>query len=123
MARILIIDDEIKITEILQKMFEKNGYEAVTASDGKEGLDLYRKAPADLVITDILMPNKEGVETIFELRRDFPDVKIIVISGGGKIKAEDCIKTVSSIPNVRRTFRKPFALQDLLKAVKEILAT
>ena len=77
MARILIIDDDDRFRDMLQDMMERNGYEVVSASDGKEGIDLYRKEPTDLVITDIIMPNKEGVETMFELQRDFPDVKII----------------------------------------------
>ena len=121
MVRILIIDDDDTFLDMLKDMIERNGYEVVTASDGKEGMDFYRKEPADLVITDIIMPNKEGVELIFELQRDFPNAKIIAISGGGKMKAEDCIKTVSLIPNVKRTFQKPFAMDEMLQAVKEIV--
>lgn len=103
------------------QMLERQDYEVMVASDGEEGIKIFRENPAPLVITDILMPNKEGIELIFELQRDFPDAKVIAISGGGKIKAEDCIKTADSIPNVKRTFRKPFAMDELLAAVKELV--
>jgi len=88
MARILVIDDDIQILEMLGQTLEREGYEVVDALDGKEGMRLYREAPTDLVITDIVMPEKEGVETIMELKRDFPDVKIIAMSGGGQINSE-----------------------------------
>jgi DNA-binding response OmpR family regulator len=121
MARILIIDDDDRFRDMLKDMIERNGYEVVSASDGKEGIDLYRKEPTDLIITDIIMPNKEGMETIFELRKDFPDVKIIAISGGGKGKAEDYLSSAGLIPNVKRSFQKPFAMDEMLQAVKELV--
>ncbi len=121
MARILVIDDNKRFQEMLKEVLERQEYEVVTASDGKEGMDLYRKEPTDLVITDIIMPDKEGIETIFELQRDFPNAKIIAISGGGKMKAENCLRTAGLISNVKRTFQKPFATDELLQAVKEIL--
>lgn len=64
-------------------MLENVGYEIVVAADGKKGIKAFQEKPLDLVITDIFMPEKEGLETIRELKRDFPDVKIIAISGGG----------------------------------------
>jgi len=121
MAQILIIEDDIEFRNVLKEMLERQDYEVMVASDGEEGIRMFRDNPAPLVITDIIMPNKEGVETIFEFQRDFPDTKIIAISGGGKLKAEDCIKTASLIPNVKYTFQKPFAMDEMLQAVKEIL--
>ena len=82
MSRILIIEDDEHVRGMLRKMLERIGYDVFDAPDGKEGLDFYRNTPVDLVITDILMPEKEGIQTIMELRREFPDVKIIAISGG-----------------------------------------
>ena len=79
------------------------------------------RQPADLVITDILLPDKDGVETIFEFYRDFPGAKIVAISGGGKMRAEDCVEVARAIPNVKRAFKKPFAMDEMLRAVKEIL--
>ena len=84
MARILIIDDDEQVRRYLRKILEAQGHEVVAASDGKLGIELCREEPTDLIITDIFMPEKEGLETIGELRRDYPDVKIIAISGGGR---------------------------------------
>ena len=85
MARILIIDDEPTILLMLKKMLERSGYVVDMAINGKEGMELFAKFPADLIITDIVMPEKEGLETIREIKKDHPHVKIIAISGGGRI--------------------------------------
>ena len=92
MALILIIDDDDQIRRVLRKTLERDGYDVADAPNGKEGIRLYRENPADLVITDIIMPEKEGIETIRELRRDFPEVKIIAISGGGRIGPDSYFK-------------------------------
>ena len=121
MAQILIIEDDVEFRDVLKEMLERQDYEVMVASDGEEGIKIFRDNPTPLVITDIIMPNKEGIELIFEFQRDFPDTKIIAISGGGKGRAEDYLKSANSLPNVKRTFQKPFAMDDLLRAVKEIV--
>ena len=88
MARILVIDDDDQILRTLHQVLEMEGHEVVDASNGKEGIKLFRENGADLIITDIVMPEKEGLETIMELRRDFPDIKVIAISGGGRVDPE-----------------------------------
>ena len=120
MARILVIDDDVQILEMLRQTLEREGYEVVDAHDGKEGLRLYREAPTDLIITDIIMPEKEGIETIMEFKRDFPDVKIIAISGGGQITPETCL-LLAKKSGAQRAFTKPVPRQDMIKAVKELL--
>jgi DNA-binding NtrC family response regulator len=120
MARILVIDDDIQILEMLRQTLEHEGYEVIDAHDGKEGMKLYREAPTDLIITDIIMPEKEGIETIMELKRGFPDVKIIAISGGGQIAPEECLYLAKKL-GAQRTFTKPVPRQDMIKAVKELL--
>ena len=120
MARILIIDDEPQLLDMLGQTFEREGYDIVKASNGKEGIKLYRENPVDLIITDIIMPEKEGIETIFELRKDFPDLKIIAISGGGRIEPEEYLDIAKKI-GAQRTFAKPVAREDLLNAVRELL--
>jgi YesN/AraC family two-component response regulator len=102
------------------QILRREGYEVVEALNGKAGLKLYRENPTDLIITDLIMPEKEGLETIMELRRDFPDVKIIAISGGGKIDGEEYLFMAQKF-GVQRTFAKPVARADLLKAVRELL--
>ncbi len=120
MARIRIIDDDAQVLEMLRQTFEREGYEVMIAFDGKEGLRLYRENPTDLIITDLIMPEKEGIETIMELRRDFPDVKIIAMSGGGRLDPEQYLRMAKSF-GVQYTFAKPFKKRDFLKAVRDLL--
>jgi CheY-like chemotaxis protein len=119
MARILIIDDDSQILDMLRQTLERDGHEVVDASDGKEGLILYRKNPTDLIITDLIMPEKEGIATIMELRQDFPDVKIIAISGGGRLEPGQYLSMAKSF-GVQYTFAKPVEREDLLEAVREL---
>ena len=120
MARILVIDDEPSVRELLNDMLIEEGYEVVEAVDGKAGMRLFRETPMDLVITDLIMPEKEGIETIMDLRRDFPDVKIIAISGGGIVQAEDYLGLTRNV-GAHRVFEKPFGVKEILKAVRELL--
>ena len=120
MAHILIIDDGALIRTILRQALEREGYKIADASNGKEGLRLHRQDMADLIITDILMPEKEGIETIMELKREFPDVKIIAISGGGMGAAEDYLHMANKL-GAKFTFPKPVEIEKLLSAVKELI--
>lgn len=120
MSRILVIEDDTKIRKMLRKMLERAGYEVNEASDGLEGLKLYREEPADLVITDIIMPRKEGLETIMDLRREFPEVKIIAISGGGRLSPQPYLEVAEGF-GAMRVFSKPFDLEDLQRAISELL--
>ena len=121
MAQILIIEDDVEFRNVLKEMLERQDCDVRVASDGEEGIKMFRDNPTPLVITDIIMPNKDGVELIFEFERDFPDTRIIAISGGGKGSANDYLNIARNIPNVKRAFQKPFAMDELLQAVKEIL--
>jgi CheY-like chemotaxis protein len=114
MERILIIDDDPQILDMLGQILEREGYDIVKALNGKEG------NPVDLIITDIIMPEKDGIETIFELRKDFPDLKMIAISGGGRIEPEEYLFMAQKL-GVQRTFAKPVARAELLKALRELL--
>ncbi|HER08854.1 MAG TPA: response regulator [Bacteroides sp.] len=120
MSKILIIDDEPYILMMLKKMLEKAGYETDLASNGKEGMDLFKKDPSDLVITDIIMPEKEGLETIREMKRIHPHLKIIAMSGGGKISAENYLET-ASIFGATRIIEKPFTQNEMVSAVNELM--
>ena len=120
MARILIIDDDVQILDMLRQTLEREGYEVVDAPNGKEGIRLYREDPADLIITDIIMPEKEGIEIIVELKRDFPNVKIIAISGGGQIGSEEYLRIAKGL-GALRTFTKPVEREELLGAVQELI--
>ena len=120
MKRILVIDDDDQVRSLLRDMLELAGYQVVDAPNGKAGARLYRQSPTDLVITDIFMPEKEGLETIRELRQDFPEVKIIAISGGGRMGDFAYLPAAEKF-GALRTFVKPFDLHQLLSAVRELL--
>jgi len=120
MARILVIDDDVLVLDMLYESLTREGYDVLRASNGEEGLRLYRKEPVDLIITDLFMPEKEGIETIIELRQDFPDVKIIAISGGGRIGTKDYLQ-MAKIFGVQRTFAKPVAREQLLDAIRVLI--
>jgi len=120
MAKILIIDDDPDVLTMLREMLEREGYEVVAANDGEKGVKCYRDNPTDIIITDIIMPEKEGIETILELRKEFPDIRIIAISGGGRIDATDHLKVAKHI-GAQYTFSKPFERKALLKAVRNLI--
>jgi CheY-like chemotaxis protein len=121
MARILVIDDNDEFRDLMRRWLETAGHEVMGAPNGDEGIKLYRKKPADLVITDMIMPEKEGLETMVELRRDFPDVKIIAVSGGGFEDPKNYLESAKLIGGALRTFTKPFQKEELFKAIEEIL--
>ena len=89
MHRILVIDDDHHILLMIKKMLERAGFEVDLAANGDEGLELFKKLSVDLVITDIIMPEKEGLETIREMKRLRSDLKIIAMSGGGKVSSDN----------------------------------
>ena len=120
MTRILAIDDDIEIREMLKQLLERAGYEVLVAPDGKEALKLHHANPVNLIITDIVMPEKEGLETIMEFQRQSPGVKIIAISGGGKIAADEYLNLAQML-GAQKTFSKPFELKKLLEEVRELL--
>jgi CheY-like chemotaxis protein len=122
MQRILIIDDEKSARDLLRTIFEHEGYEVVEAINGQEGVEIFRKLHIDLVVTDMVMPVKDGLKTILELRQKEPTVPVIAISGGGAIAKEKYLNIASYFEGVR-TLSKPFCLQDLLTAVEDLLGS
>ena len=120
MARILIIDDEPQIRSMLKLMLERDGYEVVEAPDGIEGIKAYRQKPADLIITDLIMPNKDGIGMIIELKKEFPDVKIIAMSGGGLNKPAGYLKGAKKL-GAACTLTKPIDREMMLRAVKNTI--
>jgi DNA-binding response OmpR family regulator len=120
MANVLVIDDEAQIRRMLRKALEREGYKVMDAADGSEGISLFREHPTDLVLTDILMPNKEGLETIMALKRDFPEVKILAMSGGGVIDSVSCLRMAKGL-GATHVYTKPFKIKALLKDIGELL--
>ena len=120
MARILFIDDDEQTVDLFGQILEGAGHEVIIARDGVTGIALYRKDPTDLIITDIMMPVKDGMEVISELKRDFPEVKIIAISGTGREERREFFFDVSRILGAKRTFEKPIDPAELLQAIREL---
>jgi len=122
LAQILVIDDDPQVCLLIQEILEYAGYVVVTTQSAAEGLDRFRKDPAQLVITDILMPGREGLETIRDLRQEAPSTKIIAISAGlqwGSVDVLDLARKLGAI----RIIQKPFDNQVLVDTVREVLET
>lgn len=118
--RILVIDDDEQMRTLLRQVMEWAGYEVFEAADGREGMLRQRKEQADLVITDLIMPEQEGLETITSLKKEYPHVKIIAISGGGRIGPDAYLPAAQEL-GADRVFSKPFDVRELAATVKELL--
>ena len=120
MSKILIIDDERLVRLTLRKILERAGYEVIEAANGSEGIKRHQEEPADLIITDIIMPEKEGLETIIELRQRQPTLKIIAISGGGRAGPESYLEMARQF-GAEHVFEKPFSPKEVLATIKDCL--
>lgn len=116
---ILVIEDEASLRSVLSQALKMDGYSVVEAANGMEGVERFHDTFPDVVITDIWMPEADGLEATLQLIHDFPDVKIIAITGGSGDR--DCLG-VAQFFGARRTLKKPFAIPALLQTVREVLA-
>jgi CheY-like chemotaxis protein len=121
MAQILVIDDDDNFRTILCSTLEDAGHVVIEARNGREGVASYRSQPMDLVMTDLIMPEQEGVETIRTLRNEFSDVRIIAMSGGGRTDASEFLNYADKFGAVGRLL-KPFSRDHLLATVDKVLA-
>ncbi|MCC6157569.1 MAG: response regulator [Deltaproteobacteria bacterium] len=121
MAKIVVIDDEESIRTLLARILAHANHQVRTAANGKAGFRLLKDESADLVITDILMPEMDGLEVLMELRQLYPDLRFIAISGGGDHRVLTHLITAKRLGAVR-TLSKPFEIDDLLHAVDETLS-
>ncbi|MCL1981353.1 MAG: response regulator [Proteobacteria bacterium] len=117
--RILVIDDDDQMRVLLRQVMEWAGHEVIEAANGREGVQKFRKQPADLVITDLIMPEQEGLETISSLKKEYPDLKIIAISGGGRIGPEAYLPAAQEL-GANKVFSKPFDVRELAETIKEL---
>jgi CheY-like chemotaxis protein len=120
MAKILVIDDEESVRALFVKALQGDGHNVLEAPDGKIGLDLLRKNKPDLVVTDILMPEADGLEAIMAIRKEHPGIKVIAVSGGGKFPAEACLSLAEKL-GAAEVLDKPVKLAELLGAVRRHL--
>jgi len=115
------VDDEEQIRQMLSQMLAREGYEVHTAENGEEGMRLIGRYAFDLVLTDMIMPVKDGLKFIMELVRDYPDMRILAMSGGGAIKAERYLTMAGYLGDIA-TLEKPFKREEMLALVAQQLA-
>ena len=119
MACILLIEDDIQLQKMYHQMLTNEGHDVQKASNGEEGINRFYETPADLVITDIVMPEKSGLDTISELKNAYPEVKIIAMSGGNRT-GNKLLRMAQSL-GAQRILRKPFSRAELISAVEAVL--
>jgi DNA-binding response OmpR family regulator len=118
--RVLVIEDNSDLRSLIQSYLEEEGYDVVAAADGREGLQRQRSDPSEVVVTDIFMPGKEGIETVFDLKREFPGTRIIVMSGGPSlVQGMDYLGLAREL-GAAKTLSKPFTMKQLAAAVREL---
>lgn len=117
--RILVIDDDDQIRELIREVLERSGHTVFEADNGDAGIKMVGEETVDVVVTDIIMPDKDGLETITELRKSYPDIKIVAISGGGRRVNRDYLPTAQAF-GADRVLYKPFRPQEVVQAVTEV---
>lgn len=121
MAKILLVDDDLQFQQMLKQYLERNNFEVITAENGVQALERFQKDRFDLIITDIIMPEKEGIETIIEMKKQQPQMKIIAISGGGRVDARDYLVYAERF-GANAVFTKPLDRNVFISRVRELLA-
>jgi CheY-like chemotaxis protein len=120
-VRVLVVDDNPDMRSFVKLVLERAGFEAQVAADGQRALDLQRERPADVLITDIFMPESDGIELIARFKSGFPEVKIIAMSGGGHVSKKDYLPVAKAI-GADGVLQKPFAAGTLLRMLQDLVA-
>jgi len=116
MTKILLIDDDLLVRRSLSRILQSAGYEVATATNGNSGLAIFRSEHPDIVITDIIMPDQDGIGTILQIRQENPAVKIVAISGGGRHLGTDMLNAARKL-GADEILAKPFDAEELLQAI------
>lgn len=120
MTSVLVVDDDSGVRGVVSRFLGSAGYEVREASTGREGMAAYRERTADLVITDMYMPDSDGIDVIMRLRADFPHIRIVAMTGGG-VRDEGKVLEGAEHAGALCTLRKPFDRESLLRAVADTL--
>ncbi len=120
MATILVIDDDDQLRTLIVRILEKENHRVIAARNGIEGIKYFQEQNIDLVITDILMPEKDGSEVIREIKKSNPEVNVVAISGGGQLGADQYLKMANKL-GAQYTLLKPFQRNDLINIVNHLL--
>ena len=119
--RILVVDDNEDLRSTIKALLQADGFDVAVAGDGQAALELHRSSPADVVITDLFMPDKDGIETIVELRKLSPKLKIVAMSGWTSTQGSDYLQVAREI-GATVTLQKPFDPQELSRVVRQLAA-
>jgi CheY-like chemotaxis protein len=117
--RVLVVDDNRDMRESTRHLLRLMGYDAEVAMDGQQAMEIHRARPAQVLLTDIFMPGKDGMETIEAFRRQWPEVKIVAMSGGGSVATRDYLSMAPDI-GADATLRKPFSLENLQQVLDSL---
>lgn len=120
--RVLLIDDEAMVRKIVRKMLEKGGHDVVDVENGRAGLELLEKSPFDLILTDIIMPEVEGIEVLTTITKRFPSSRVLAMSGGGRTGNIDFLQVAGNL-GASATLQKPFTYDALLNAIEQCATT
>ena len=120
MARILVIDDQDSIRRVVRRALEQDGHEVFDASDGEIGMEILESQSFDIVITDIFMPGQDGIVTLRLIRKRFPTVKVIVISGGDSSGMLD-LRQDAELLGAIKSLQKPFNAGEIIDVVRDVL--
>lgn len=119
MKRVIVIDDDLVLLGLMQRWLENDGYETVITTEGRIGIEVHRLTPADLIITDIFLPDCNGTGLLMEVRDDFPQTRVIVISGGGRTRVD--YLELARLLGAAKVLRKPFVKNDFVSVVQSVV--
>jgi two-component system response regulator (stage 0 sporulation protein F) len=123
MAKILVVDDEEPIRMLLSKILRKENHEVMECDNGLSACEAFNQGEIDLIITDLVMPEQNGIEMIMQLRKSHPMLKVIAISGGSGFSGQIDLLSVAKLLGAKHIIRKPFSVDDIRNAVNDTLAT
>ncbi len=121
MAKILVVDDEEPIRTLISKILEKDGHSVMESENGQHACDTYQDAEIDLIVTDLVMPEKNGIEMIIQLKKTHPDVKVIAISGGSGFSGQIDLLSVAQLLGAKHVIKKPFTVDQVRSAVNDVV--
>lgn len=121
MVKILVVDDEPSVCSMMVAMLEPDGYDMIAADSGVEAVDVCKEVPVDLIITDIVMPNKNGIDLIMQVKKEYPGIPVIAISGGGGIAGRFDYLEIAKLVGADNILKKPFEIEELRSAVSNVI--
>lgn len=121
MVKILIVDDELFVRDMMADMIKPAGYDVIVAENGAEAFDVCKKESIDLIITDIVMPEKNGIDLIMNVKKEYPEIPIIAVSGGGGITGRYDYLEIAKLVGANNILKKPFKIEELRTAVSDAI--